>query len=115
MYCGRTKAEEYSEPCQTSEMKRIAKIVNGLKPLAVFTKHSFLDVWQGVEYASEKLLAGIPQNLSTKIFLNSQENTGWLLHQFLAKTPPLVFSRNFYKFWKTAFLGNISAQQVLTF
>ena len=42
----------YSKPCLTSEMELFAKIVNGLKPLTVFTKSSILDLGQGSEHAS---------------------------------------------------------------
>ena len=35
----------YSEPYQTSEMKRYVKL--RWKLLTVFVKHSILDVWQG--------------------------------------------------------------------
>ena len=44
--------EVYSEPWQTSKMKRFSKIVNSYKLLTIFAKHSFLDVWQCFEYAS---------------------------------------------------------------
>ena len=42
----------FSESCQTSKIKRFAKIANGYKALAVFAKHPILDVWQGSECAS---------------------------------------------------------------
>ena len=32
-------------------MESFVKIVNGLKPLAIFAKGSILDFWQGFEYA----------------------------------------------------------------
>ena len=32
-------------------MKLLVKIVNGCKPLTIFIKSSFLDIWQGFEYA----------------------------------------------------------------
>ena len=32
--------EAYSEPCQTSRMDRLAKIVNTRKPLTIFAKRS---------------------------------------------------------------------------
>ena len=35
--------EVYSEPCQTSKMKRVVKIVNAFQPLTIFTKGSILD------------------------------------------------------------------------
>ena len=46
-------AEAYSEPCQTSEMKLIAKTVNDFKLLktAIGTR-STLRVWQGSEHTS---------------------------------------------------------------
>ena len=44
--------EEYSEPCETSEIGRFAEIVSVLNPLNIFTKRSILDVWQCSEYAS---------------------------------------------------------------
>ena len=34
-------------------MERFAKIFNGLKQVTISTKHSILDVWQGLEYASK--------------------------------------------------------------
>ena len=49
--------ETYSEPCQISKMQCFAKIVDGFYPLTIFLKHSFLDVWQGFEYASEKYIS----------------------------------------------------------
>ena len=45
-------AEAYSEPCQTSKMALLAKIVGVFQPLTVFVKSFILDVWQGSEYAS---------------------------------------------------------------
>ena len=36
-------------------MKLLAKIVNGCKPLTIFTKSSFLVIWQGFEYASGQI------------------------------------------------------------
>ena len=41
--------EAYSETCQTSKLKRFAKIVTHL--LNIFIKRSILYVWQGFEYA----------------------------------------------------------------
>ena len=38
------KSDAYSEPYQTSKMECFAKIVNGLKPLAIFAKISILDI-----------------------------------------------------------------------
>ena len=38
------------ELSQTSKMKLFAKIVNCRKPLTIFAKSSFLDVWLGSEY-----------------------------------------------------------------
>ena len=35
-----TKAKAYSESCQTSKMKRFAKIVDGFLTLTIFAKHS---------------------------------------------------------------------------
>ena len=43
--------ETYSEPCQTSKMELLAKIVNALKLLFTFAKTSILDPKQGSEYA----------------------------------------------------------------
>ena len=42
----------YSEPCQTSKIKCMAKIVKDFKPLSIFTKRFILDIWQGSEYSS---------------------------------------------------------------
>ena len=42
--------ETYSEPCHKSKMESFAKIVNGLKVLAIFAKRFILDIWQGFEY-----------------------------------------------------------------
>ena len=36
--------EVYSEPCQTSNMKRYAKLVIGIQPLTIFAKHMVLDI-----------------------------------------------------------------------
>ena len=32
-------------------MERFQKLVNGFKPLTIFSKRSILDAWQGSEYA----------------------------------------------------------------
>ena len=42
----------YSEPCQTSQIVRFAKIVKSFEPLTVCVKGSILDVLQGSQYAS---------------------------------------------------------------
>ena len=39
-----------------SKMEVFSKIVNGWKLLIIFAKSSFLDDWQGFEYASEPLI-----------------------------------------------------------
>ena len=44
--------EAYSKPCQASEIKCCAKIVNRWKLLTFFLKHYILNVWQGSEYTS---------------------------------------------------------------
>ena len=44
-----TIKEAHAEPSNISKMKRVAKIVNGFKPLNVFFKYSILDVWLGPE------------------------------------------------------------------
>ena len=44
--------EAYLEPLQTSKLELFAKIVNGFKPLTVFSKSSILDVSSGSKYAS---------------------------------------------------------------
>ena len=49
--------EARSEPCQTSKIERLAKIVNGQKPLTIFAKNSILDVRQGFEYAYDLFLS----------------------------------------------------------
>ena len=36
-----------SGPCQTSKMKRLAKIVSRFKSLTIFAEHFILDVWKG--------------------------------------------------------------------
>lgn len=48
--------ETYSEPCQTSNMERFAKVVNNVKLLTIFAKHSTLDVRLGHENAPGKLI-----------------------------------------------------------
>ena len=40
------KSDAYSEPYHTSKMEFFAKIVNGLKPLAIFAKIFIADIWQ---------------------------------------------------------------------
>ena len=35
-----SKAEAYSESCQTSKMEYFVKILNSYKPLTIFVKHS---------------------------------------------------------------------------
>ena len=54
-YC----AEAYSEPCQTSKMKRFAKIVYGFSPLSsekepkiTSKKSAILNIWQDFDYGS---------------------------------------------------------------
>ena len=42
----------YLEPSQISKIDRLAKIVNGWKPLSILAKGSILGVWLGSEYAS---------------------------------------------------------------
>ena len=37
-------SEAYSKPCETSKMKRFAKMVYRKKPFTLFAKHSVLDV-----------------------------------------------------------------------
>ena len=46
-------SELYSEPCQSYKMEFYTKIDNDLRPLTIFVKTSFLDVWIDFEYASE--------------------------------------------------------------
>ena len=41
-------AQTYSKPCQTSEMKRFARTVNGKEHLSILAKHSTLDCTQTV-------------------------------------------------------------------
>ena len=48
-------SEVYPGPCQTPKMKRFVKTVNTFWPLAIATKHSILDIWQGSEYALTRL------------------------------------------------------------
>ena len=44
--------EAYSELCKLCKMEVFAKIVNGFQLITIFAKSSFLDVWQGSEYAT---------------------------------------------------------------
>ena len=44
--------QRHLQPCQTSKMEYFAKIVDGIKLLTFFVKHSILDIWQGSDYAS---------------------------------------------------------------
>ena len=46
-------SDVHSEPSQRSEMELLAKIVNGWKLLTISAKSFILDVWLGIEYASE--------------------------------------------------------------
>ena len=46
-------AVTYSEVCQTYNMERFVKIVNGWKLLTIFAKRFILDVLQGCQYASD--------------------------------------------------------------
>ena len=48
----------YSEPGQISKMVFFAKIVKGFQPLNPFAKRFILDIWQGSDYDSNKLLFG---------------------------------------------------------
>ena len=42
----------YLEPCETSKMEHLAKIVKGCQPLTIFAKSSVLDVGLGSECSS---------------------------------------------------------------
>ena len=46
-------SEAYSEPCLTSNIERLAKIVHGEGPLTIFAKRSIIDNWQVFEDESE--------------------------------------------------------------
>ena len=46
-------AEVYSEPCRTSKMELIAKIVKGFQLFTVIIKSSILDIRMCFEWASE--------------------------------------------------------------
>ena len=46
-------AKAYSEPSQTYEMERFAKIVSSYQTLIIIAIRSILDVWQGSECASD--------------------------------------------------------------
>ena len=48
--------EAFSVSCKTSEMEHFAKLINGWKPLIIFTKRSILVVWQSSEYVFVKNL-----------------------------------------------------------
>ena len=39
-------SEVYVELCQTSKMKLLVKIVNGIYPLSILIENSVLDVWK---------------------------------------------------------------------
>ena len=43
--------QAYPETWQTSNTERFPKIVNDLQPLALFTKRSILDIWEGFAYS----------------------------------------------------------------
>ena len=45
-------SEAYSQSIQTSKIGLLAKVVNGWKPFAIFTKGYLLDVWVDSECAS---------------------------------------------------------------
>ena len=40
----------YSEPCEISKIELYEKIVNGEKPLTIFSKSSILNVWLAFHY-----------------------------------------------------------------
>ena len=44
--------EASSGPCQTSEGKLFAKLINSWKQLIFFTKNSVLDIWKDSEFSS---------------------------------------------------------------
>ena len=44
-------SEAWAEPCQTSELEYLVKIVNKWKLRTIFEKFSILDMWPGSEYA----------------------------------------------------------------
>ena len=45
--------ESYSEPKQTSKIKRFAKIANGFQSLTILPKSSVLDIGQEFKHTSE--------------------------------------------------------------
>ena len=47
------ESDTFSELSQTSKMELFAKLISGIQPLTIFTKHSILDVSQGYDYTSD--------------------------------------------------------------
>ena len=77
----------YSELGQTSKMEHFAKIVQDFQSLTIFTKCSFLDIWQGSVYAFVKEDKEMEQvyksNTSRKIASGKLENRDiiqWEVH-----------------------------------
>ena len=46
----------YSELNQPPKMELFVKMANGFQLLAIYAKHSILNVWQNFEYASDKIV-----------------------------------------------------------
>ena len=69
------KAKAYSEPCRTSKMKLVVKIVNGFQPLTIFTKCFILDTWLGYKCNSGKFLIIISFRIISKITVNHENKT----------------------------------------
>ena len=56
--------QTYWEPCQTSTMDGFANIVNREKAFTIVTKCSIIDIWQGTENTSVRLMKISNCNLS---------------------------------------------------
>ena len=69
-------SEAYSELIQMSIMEHFAKIVNGQKPLTIFTRHSVLDVWQGPKTGT----TGITLDNAKTDFNMKEESESIFLH-----------------------------------
>ena len=65
-------AEAYSGPCQTSKMELFVNIINGLKPLTIFTKKLHLRCFTRfcVRLCSE-VTSSIYQTYKFKVYCNS--------------------------------------------
>ena len=62
-------------------MERFQKLVNGFKPLTIFSKRSILDAWQGSEYAYGMLLDKISDSCIDLELVNPLSVSGAFIYR----------------------------------